>query len=50
MKFALRAFAGLATGRGVTEIIDTLKEFEIPDEIIEAARRQSEGVVDAAAE
>ena len=41
MKIALIVFAGLGQGMGLSEIIETLKRFEIPDEIIEAARMQT---------
>ena len=42
MEIALKAFDGLKKGKNASEIIDTLKEYGIPDEIIEAARKHSE--------
>jgi len=42
MEIALKAFAGLKRGRSLSDIVDTLKEFGIPDEAIEEAKKQTE--------
>ena len=41
MKISLKAFNGLKRGKSLPDIVDTLKEFGIPDEIIEAAKQKS---------
>ena len=42
MEIALKAFSRLGRGRGVSSIVNTLKELDISDQIIESARKQSE--------
>jgi len=41
MEIALKAFSGLNTGSGWSEIISMLKGFGISEEVIESARKQS---------
>ena len=50
MEIALKAFASLNSGKSLAEITGTLKEFGIPDEIIEAAKKQSETIAEAETE
>jgi len=45
MEIVLKAFTGLKRGKSLAEIIDILKEFDIPDEIIEAAKKQNENFI-----
>ena len=42
MEIALKAFAGLNRGRSLSDIVDTLKEFDVPDNIIEFDKKQAE--------
>ena len=42
MEIALKAFAGMKKGKSMSDIIVTLKELGIPEEIIEAAKMQTE--------
>ena len=41
MNIALIAFQRLKRGRDLSDIVDMLKEFGIPDEIIESAKKQT---------
>ena len=38
MEIALKMFASLKKGKSLSDVMDTLKDFDIPDHIIEAAR------------
>ena len=42
MEIAQKAFAGLKHGRDLSEIVYMLKEFDIPDDIIDSAKKQAE--------
>ena len=47
-EIAMRAFASLQRGKSMADIVETLKELGIPDETIEAAKKQAVDGVDAA--
>jgi len=50
MEIALKAFADLKQGQSLSDIINMLKKFDIPLEIIEAAKMQTEADMKATAE
>ena len=45
MEIALKALSSARQGRDISEVIDTLREFDIPDDIIEAAIMQTESAL-----
>ena len=47
MKIAVTAFSSLKQGKSLSEIIDMLSLFSIPDEIIEAAKKQAAAEIEA---